>query len=672
MIFTPEEIQRMFDIIDYRLAVIVADILGGNALKPEDKEILKRNGYDWAKELKRIPPYYQSFLFGRLSGILTPTQLRSIDYKDFLLFIERKQYEELTEREKAVYNAAATRTYSYIKTMGQRMRDVLSNAISQEEIKILTEQQRKLELGTIKKEIVEGTLKKRSVQSIVSNIGHSLNDWNRDWGRIVETEMQNIFQIGIAETIMKEHGLDAIVYKEVFQGACFPIEDTEFLTNEGFKFLDEIRGDELIASYNLQTNTLEYTSIVNKVRYYYEGDMVSFKHRSLDMICTPNHKQLISIDRGLKNKWTENFLLDSDQIPKISKKAYMRYTVENWKGYNEEFINIAGIDFQTKDFVVFMAWYLSEGHCGKRKKDSKNRTTSSFIRISQRKEENFFEIESCLKAMFKGNVSKIKDAFSISLDRSYDLFIDWLKNLGDRAWTKRIPNEILNLSKDYLVIFYNTYIKGDGYCSHPIGSGSSAIITSSPQIRDAMCEIILKCGFRPSMQCLDNIGKETYSKKGIRFETKRLTYVVRALKGKNFTSVYKHFKILKNWKGFVGCLELKENHTLYIRRNGTCIWSGNCKHCIRLYTTQGIGSKPRLFKLVDLIANGDNIGIKVKDWKPTLGSVHPFCRCQIKFLPKGYEWDEETLQFRPPKEYKPKIERRSKVKIYVGNKKFEV
>lgn len=53
MIFTPEEIQRMFDIIDYRLAVIVADILGGNALKPEDKEILKRNGYDWAKELKR-------------------------------------------------------------------------------------------------------------------------------------------------------------------------------------------------------------------------------------------------------------------------------------------------------------------------------------------------------------------------------------------------------------------------------------------------------------------------------------------------------------------------------------------------------------------------------------------------------------------------------------------
>lgn len=200
--------------------------------------------------------------------------------------------------------------------MGQRMRDILSNAISQEDVKLLTEQQRQLELGTIKKEITEGVLKRRSVQSIISNIGHSLNDWNRDWGRIVETEMQGIYQIGIAETIMSEHGLDALVYKEVFPGAC--------------------------------------------------------------------------------------------------------------------------------------------------------------------------------------------------------------------------------------------------------------------------------------------------------------------------------------------------------------------KHCLRLYTTNGSGSKPRLFKLVDLIANGDNIGLKTQYWKPVLGYVHPFCRCQLRYLPKGYVWDEERQIFAPPKDYKPKIERRSKVKIYVGDKTFEV
>ena len=129
---------------------------------------------------------------------------------------------------------------------------------------------------------------------------------------------------------------------------------------------------------------------------------------------------------------------------------------------------------------------------------------------------------------------------------------------------------------------------------------------------------------------------------------------------------------MKNWKGFVGCLELKENHTLYIRRNGTCIWSGNCQHCIRLYTTGGIGTKPRVFKLIDLIANGDNIGIKAKDWKPTLGPIHPFCRCNLRYKPKTYVWDKETESFEPPKEYKRKVERRSKVKIFVGYKEFTV
>ena len=79
-----------------------------------------------------------------------------------------------------------------------------------------------------------------------------------------------------------------------------------------------------------------------------------------------------------------------------------------------------------------------------------------------------------------------------------------------------------------------------------------------------------------------------------------------------------------------------------------------------------------MFKLVDLIANGDNIGRKAKDWAPTLQGIHPFCRCQLRYLPKGYVWDEERQIFAPPKDYKPKIERRSKVKIYVGDKIFEV
>lgn len=102
------------------------------------------------------------------------------------------------------------------------------------------------------------------------------------------------------------------------------------------------------------------------------------------------------------------------------------------------------------------------------------------------------------------------------------------------------------------------------------------------------------------------------------------------------------------------------------------VFPGACKHCIRLFLTNGVGSKPRVFKLSTLLANGTNYGVKVRDWKATIHPVHPFCRCDLRYLPQGYEWNEETGRFEPPKDYKPQVERKSKVKITIGNKEYLV
>jgi hypothetical protein len=126
----------------------------------------------------------------------------------------------LTTREKAEYNASAMRSYSYIKGMGNKIKDSLSSTISEEEMKIaVAEREREVETA-IKEELSEGVLKRKSVQSIVSALGHRLDEWNRDWGRIVATEMENIFQIGTAQMIMKEHGIHAKVYKQTMPQAC--------------------------------------------------------------------------------------------------------------------------------------------------------------------------------------------------------------------------------------------------------------------------------------------------------------------------------------------------------------------------------------------------------------------------------------------------------------------
>ena len=56
-------------------------------------------------------------------------------------------------------------------------------------------------------------------------------------------------------------------------------------------------------------------------------------------------------------------------------------------------------------------------------------------------------------------------------------------------------------------------------------------------------------------------------------------------------------------------------------------------------------SKPKIFKLRDIIENGNNIGRKVAEWKPTIAPTHPYCRCTLVHKPKNMDWDETTHAF---------------------------
>lgn len=54
---------------------------------------------------------------------------------------------------------------------------------------------------------------------------------------------------------------------------------------------------------------------------------------------------------------------------------------------------------------------------------------------------------------------------------------------------------------------------------------------------------------------------------------------------------------------------------------------GACKHCRELYLTDpdDEDSQPIIFKLSDVIANGNNIGRKANNLLPTVAPVHPYC-----------------------------------------------
>lgn len=66
---------------------------------------------------------------------------------------------------------------------------------------------------------------------------------------------------------------------------------------------------------------------------------------------------------------------------------------------------------------------------------------------------------------------------------------------------------------------------------------------------------------------------------------------------------------------------------------------GACKHCKRVYLKSD--GTPRVFRISDLAES--NVGFKSQDWLPVIGSVHPWCQCQLVVIPEGYDFKKTRV-----------------------------
>jgi hypothetical protein len=113
--------------------------------------------------------------------------------------------------------------------------------------------------------------------------------------------------------------------------------------------------------------------------------------------------------------------------------------------------------------------------------------------------------------------------------------------------------------------------------------------------------------------------------------------------------------------------EFGEDSYVYVHVN-----DGACSKCVKMYLTNGSGSRPKVFLLKDLESNGSNVGRKTADYLPVVPPAHPNCYCSIRHFKDKSVWSEEEKKFNPPKNYERKVRRRGKVKIVIGDRNFEV
>lgn len=660
MIFNNEQIQEILSLVDFRFADLVWKIFGPSHLTSQDKENLKKHGIDPGSLVKKIPPYWANWMFGLLSGKLSDYQTKQISYKDLLDYLARRQYETPSKREIEEYEMACNRTYGYLKGLGDKMKKDISSYISDSELRMRMEQER-----TIKEGVKRGIVERDTTKLIAAKISNQLNDWSRDWNRIVETEYQGVFNMGRVQSYMREgDGPNTLIYFDVYPAACrhcirlyltagigsepklFTAEEligngtnigrrvadwkptiitavhpfcyddkVEVLTNKGWKFFKDLDKTELFLSINPETGEGEYVPAVAWINQYYEGDMVYRKSKCFDLANTPNHVHV-----GRKHGQKHISLVNESDIK--DNFSFLSH-IPSWKGIDTPFIVIDNKKYDTNLFCEFLGYYLSEGSFTEW--SDKNRTIPRRrVNISQKKSEAKEKIIKCCRALFKNViVTKKRIEFNLNKENDKDL-IHIIRSFG-HAHEKYVPDFIKELSPKYIKIFLDAFLLGDGTVHRGVlydgyqCKPQRIYSTSSVKLKDDLGELLLKVGKCPSFK---NRGKSIYHCK-----KQKKDYLARYDQWNvaELNSKYRYGKVMKKeikpYKGFIYDVELEKNHTLVVRRNDNVCVSGNC-------------------------------------------------RCLARRYMKGDVWDKETRSFKQPIDYKRKTAPGAKVKIIVGDKVF--
>jgi GTP cyclohydrolase I/LAGLIDADG-like domain len=325
-------------------------------------------------------------------------------------------------------------------------------------------------------------------------------------------------------------------------------DKTEILTSEGWKFFKEIQKENKVGQVDIDTRELTFVNPTNVVAYKYNGKMVGIKSLSTDLLVTPDHRVCYLSEwkfYNRKDKWQIAPALS------LMKKYIVIPRVCNWMGKNCDNIKIGKYKISFGNFVKLFGIWVSEGcvtMAGHRK----------FFVVSQsQKSKYFLEIDELFKDL-KVKYIKCKSNGSIQFRIEDSDFYKFFKIFG-KSKDKYVPDMIKRASAEYLRLFLDWYIKGDGHIKK---NKAVHFVSKSERLIDDIQEICVKMG----IGCTKQNNKTYY-----RMETHR----TRKGEDKWYSKIMPRNFSIQNYEGMVYCVSVPKG-LLMVRRNGRVAVSGNC------------------------------------------------------------------------------------------------
>jgi hypothetical protein len=369
---------------------------------------------------------------------------------------------------------------------------------------------------------------------------------------------------------------DLMLYDKLRE--CYS-DDTEYLTEDGFKKYNDITNIDKLATLNKKTGELEYQNYINRTQYHYEGEMYHFNGKKIDTLVTPNHRMWLSQYNCRKGFGDFNFIR-ADEVSSGIK--YKSRSVVKWNGEDVEKVEVLGNLIPIKDYLEFLGYIISDGsvrYCSEKGNYcvalSQLDKSPEFDKMSK----CFYKIGNLLDKHIGVGKTKSKNGNVVSF-RFYSkeaskYFHD---EIGSGAHNKFIPFWIKQLSKKHLEVLLKSLVAGDGTILTGGLRGdtqSYSYSTVSKQLADDVQELAFKCGYAPRLDIRHNgIGTKFYS----------IVWSLDTENGK-FPYIYTRGRDLGHrgagvdkikYNGEVSCFEVP-NQLLITRRNGLITIQGNSK-----------------------------------------------------------------------------------------------
>lgn len=355
---------------------------------------------------------------------------------------------------------------------------------------------------------------------------------------------------------------------EAGQPMCYD-DETEVLTKFGWKYFKDVTLDDEIATINKEY-FLEYQKPLDKQVFEYSGDMICWSGQMYNLKVTPEHNIYCA-------KRDRPFELDIAQnIEKYTKLSFKKDC--KWKGIEQKYYYITpNIKVNMDDWLEFLGYYLSEGCCPNYK--NKN---SNLIDIRQYKYEYYIKIYNVIDRL--GFNPKARNGRIQFINKDVRCLLSQFGKAGD----KYIPDYIFELSTRQINIFLTSLWNGDGNYKNDYKITYSS---KSKRLADGVQILLLKSGLAGT--CVKVKNREIY----------RVSVTNRNLTPRITKASYREF-----YTGLVYDLTVP-NHTMYIRRNGKAIWSGNCYGNPKVFPKNFIPQKPIPNTLMEV--NGLGMGFNL-------------------------------------------------------------